>query len=221
MGVEALLLDFFGTLARVDDENAYLNDVAAGLSEALGVDRRTALEAFLKARRLADAIREASLVEVPVDGQAALINAVAGGEGDWREVRKALVEAMIKHLTPIEGALDFLRWASSRYKLAIVSNVTCKCYIEYVLNKNNIKINKLITSDIIRYRKPHRIIFKVALKQLGASPSRTVMIGDDDVDLGAKALGILTVIMGDKASGDINFKGFAELEDWLQRLETI
>lgn len=214
MTLKALLLDFFGTLARVRDEEAYLEDVSRGLARALGVDGEKALKYFLEARRLANAIREASNAEIPVDGQAALIAALAGGRPD--EVRKVLVESMLKHLEPVEHAPEFLHWAKGRFKLAIVSNTTCRCYIEEVLKRVGGAVDVIVTSDVIRYRKPHRLIFKIALRRLGVAPSETIMVGDDDVDLGARALGILTVIVGGRVAGDLNFRDLEELRRWLE-----
>ncbi|MFB6490413.1 MAG: HAD family hydrolase [Thermoproteus sp. AZ2] len=213
--IEALLVDFFGTLARLDDEGAYLAEVASGLSKALNVGEDKALDIFVKARRLANSIREAALVEIPVEGQAALIAAMAGG--DWRATRDVLVNAMMRHLVPLDGAVDFLRWASQHFKVAIISNITCKCFIENFIKNNKININNIITSDVIRYRKPHKLIFKMALRSLRATPANTVMIGDDDVDLGARALGILTIIVGDRVAGDLNFKGLEEVRGWLSQ----
>lgn len=211
--VEALLVDFFGTLAKIDDEEAYLAEVASGLSKILKVGEDEALNVFMKARRLANSIREAALVEIPVEGQAALIAAMAGG--DWKAIRNVLIEAMMRHLVPLNGAVDFLRWASEHFKVAIISNITCRCFIEYFLKNNKINISNIITSDVIRYRKPHRLIFKLALRRLKAAPVSTVMIGDDDVDLGARTLGILTIIVGDKVAGDLNFKDLEEVKSWL------
>lgn len=215
MRVKALLLDFFGTLAKIDDEEAYLSDVADGLSSALGLDEGRSLELFLQARRLANAVREASGVEIPVEGQAALIVALSGG-GDAQAVRGALVNAMLRHLVPVDDSPSFLKWASANFKTAIISNVTCKCYVEEFLRRIGASVNAVITSDVVRYRKPHKLMFKIALKRLGVGPEEAVMVGDDDVDLGARALGILTVIVGDKTQGDLNFKSLAELRQWLE-----
>jgi putative hydrolase of the HAD superfamily len=212
--VRALLLDFFGTLAKIDEEESYLRDVAAGLSSVLGVSDEKSLEYFMEARRLANAVREASLAEITVDGQAALISALSGG--DWRDIRAVLVNAMLNHLVPVDYSPEFLRWASSRYKTAIVSNVTCKCYIEEFLRRLGVSVDVLVTSDVVRYRKPHRVMFRIALRRLRVRPEEAVMVGDDDVDLGARALGILTVIVGSKTRGDLNFGSLAELRRWLE-----
>ncbi len=214
MRVKALLLDFFGTLAKIDDEESYLDDVANGLSLVLGLDRGKSLDLFLQARRLANAVREASNVEIPVEGQAALITALSGG--DVRAVRDVLVNAMLRHLVPIDDSPGFLRWAVANFKTAVISNVTCRCYIEEFLRRIGVSVDVLITSDVVRYRKPHRAMFKLALRRLGVKPEEAVMVGDDDVDLGARALGILTVIVGDKTQGDLNFKDLAELRRWLE-----
>ncbi|KUO87079.1 MAG: haloacid dehalogenase [Thermoproteus sp. JCHS_4] len=212
--VKALLIDFFGTLAEVDDERSYLEDVAAGLSSVLGVSSDKSLEYFMEARRLANAVREASLAEITVDGQAALITALAGG--DWRSVRAVLVNAMLNHLVPVDRSPEFLMWASSRFKTAIISNITCRCYVEEFLRRVGASMDVLVTSDVVRYRKPHRAMFRIALKRLGVRPEEAVMVGDDDVDLGARALGILTVVIGDKVRGDLNFSSLAEFTRWLE-----
>lgn len=214
MAVKALLLDFFGTLAKIDDEDSYLSDIARGLSRILNVDAGKALGHFLEARKLANAVREASGAEITVDGQAALIAALSGG--NWRDVRMVLVDAMMRHLSPTDGAPEFLEWAARRYKTAIISNITCRCYIEEFLKRVGASVDVLVTSDVVRYRKPHKLLFRLALKRLGVRPEEAVMVGDDDVDLGARALGILTVIVGDKTHGDLNFKDLGELRRWLE-----
>lgn len=216
MHVKALLLDFFGTLARIDDEKAYLDDVAIGLSSALGLDSGRSLELFLKARRLANAVREASSVEIPVEGQAALIAELSGG--DARAIRDVLVNAMLRHLVPVDDSPGFLRWATANFKTAIISNITCKCYVEEFLRRLGVSVNAIITSDVVRYRKPHKLMFKLALRRLGVRPEEAVMIGDDDVDLGARALGILTIIVGDRVQGDLNFRNLAEFKRWLEEV---
>ncbi len=96
----------------------------------------------------------------------------------------------------IREMLTAFRHAGTR--LAVVSNtiVPGHCLDRHLEHVHLLEFFPVrIYSSDVRYRKPHRRIFEIALKQLGAAPQRSLFVGDllqTDI-LGAKRLGMKTV----------------------------
>src|SRR3989344_2172342 len=95
------------------------------------------------------------------------------------------------------GVLDFLTWCRKNgIVTCILTDLTADIQFKKMIH---LKIDKLIdwvvSSEEAGADKPHKSMFRLALKKMGLSRSDVLMIGDNyhkDI-LGAKALGIRTV----------------------------
>ncbi len=90
----------------------------------------------------------------------------------------------------VEETLEYL---SKRYKLHIITNGFNEVQFKK-LKYSGIEhfFDKIVTSDSVGYRKPHKRIFEYALSSVNARKSESLMIGDNwDIDIiGAKEFGI-------------------------------
>ncbi len=88
---------------------------------------------------------------------------------------------------------EILGYLKGKYHLHIISNGFDD--VQHIkLRSSNIHhyFEKIITSDSSGYRKPHKGIFEFAMKEAGANPDNTLMIGDNiETDIiGAQNTGI-------------------------------
>jgi len=137
-----------------------------------------------------------------------LILADLGVKGDAKEVSKDLSESFGAIMQKVESWTDYpdVRPALERlrrrdFKLGVVSNATD------LLNKvfHNLGLSKyfdfVIISDEVGVRKPSPRIFLMAAEEAGASPSRSIYLGDKpSVDIqGANGAG-MNAILVDRAN---------------------
>jgi len=80
--------------------------------------------------------------------------------------------------------LEYLRM--SKKKMALITS-SSNNHISGLLDKYNLRryFDVVVTGDMITHHKPHPEPLEIAIKQLGADKSTTVIIGDSDKDLGA------------------------------------
>ncbi len=91
---------------------------------------------------------------------------------------ESLCEAMVypSHHTEV---LSYLK--SKGYRLSIVSNFDHAPTVRNLLEKFGIVnfFERIIISEEVGWRKPHRKIFEFALLKLGETPEKAIFIGDD------------------------------------------
>jgi putative hydrolase of the HAD superfamily len=125
------------------------------------------------------------LAEIGVEDDAIRDQLVAGirNSGNWDQIRPGTAE----HLCEI----------GRRYEMAVISNADGK--IEDVLQRCGIaQCFKTITdSGLVGYEKPHREIFRQALRSMDAKPEESLYVGDVySVDyLGAVGAGMQAMLM--------------------------
>lgn len=203
---EGLLVDLWGTLfwpsLPIEEYHMLrariLADVLAGFGYRYGVER--VFQAYREARRLADAIRDASLHEVDVAGEAVIFLEKLGLE-PRREVIEALEEAYLEpylsKLTLAPGAQELLESVHRMgLKVALASNTMSGWHTAMLLRKSGLLgyFDYLGLSDEIGFRKPHPRFFSAIISATGINPSRSVMVGDEEADIrGAKSFGFTTV----------------------------
>ena len=100
----------------------------------------------------------------------------------------------------VRGVIEKLR---KEYRVFIGSN-TDNCVLDSVMNKNNVRVDKVYTSENLRCYKPYAGFFRMILADNGLASQDVLFVGDsvsDDV-LGPKALGIRTVWVDRDGTGD-------------------
>lgn len=79
-----------------------------------------------------------------------------------------------------EGALELLDYLKDRYALHILTNGFQEVQFKKIENSKIDSYFQTITnSEMAGVKKPNPLIFKYALKQAGATPEQSVMIGDN------------------------------------------
>lgn len=101
-----------------------------------------------------------------------------------------------KNLKPYPGVIPTLKKLKKHYRLGIVSDAP-KLKVYQRLEKLNLTkfFDIVVAFEDTRRKKPSRLPFKKALKELGIKPSEAVFIGDwPDKDIkGAKSIGMRTI----------------------------
>lgn len=208
-----VLFDMFDTLVRFDRMRlpaARIGDrevrssapmLHARASAALpGVDLEGFYEAFLWAYQEAERLRAGTHREVPARERFALFYRRLGADPD--AIPAALTEELlVTHMTclaaaaePVPGLGGLLDWLGGRYRLGVVSNFDYTPTVRRILAQCGLldRFETVVVSDAVGWRKPHRVIFEVALTALGVGPEECLFVGDrPDIDVaGAKAMGM-------------------------------
>jgi HAD superfamily hydrolase (TIGR01509 family) len=145
--------------------------------------------------------------------------------------RKYRIYESLEHtLCPVSGAIEFVRWAKSRYRLALGTSATARNR-ETTLKSLQIESMFEVTVDSASFSqpKPSPEVFQIAVERLGLSPN-TCLVIEDAVNgiVAARAAGCfsagLTTSFPEpslrKAGADIVVGSFSELKTLLIARET-
>lgn len=152
--------------------------------------------------------------EVPLQALAGIVAHKAGL--DPRALMAEVVAKISTRVEPTDCALEFLKKARERGRVAILSNTPCRCFIQHFLDTHGVEVDGLFTSDVLLRRKPLRPVFRYVLKKLGARPHEAIFVGDGDSDLGAMGLGLFTIMVG-RGGGHASFQNLCELNAWVDK----
>lgn len=90
------------------------------------------------------------------------------------------LEELPKNNYLFEGALELLDYLKDRYALHILTNGFQEVQFKKIVNSKIDSYFQTITnSEMAGVKKPDPLIFKYALKQAGATPEQSVMVGDN------------------------------------------
>jgi len=201
-----LLIDLWGTIfwPKLPLEE-YHRLRARKIWESLGEAGRSlsfeaVYEAYIAARRLADAIRTTTHAEVNLTAEMLILLDKLGIEPDLdtlRRLEEAYVYPYLTHLVVAEGVADLIRTARERgFKVILASNTASGKASERLLREHGLLclFDYLAFSDEIGFRKPHPRFFSVIVRETGIVPSRSLFVGDEEADIaGAKNFGMKAV----------------------------
>ena len=205
--IKAVIFDFIGTLTNV--KNYTLERSKRKMYKAIGeagfnVNFETFLKAYNQAHEKYRVLRYQKLVEVT---NAVWISEALNSLGfktsseDTRVKMavNAFFEDYLESLRVRRCAKKLLAKTAAEYRLGLVSNFTHAPVIYAALRKLDLNrfFNAVVVSEAVGWRKPHRKIFKKALKKLDVEASETVYVGDSPTEdiKGAKSLGMQTVFV--------------------------
>jgi HAD superfamily hydrolase (TIGR01549 family) len=207
MTINAVIFDFIGTLTNIKDYN--MEDSKKKLCKAIekagfNTTSESFQEAYSKAHEKYRIIRYEQLVEVTnaVWISEALNNLGFKTTPEDTRIKTAVnvfFEDYIEASQLRPCAKKLLETVSPDYKLGLISNFTYAPVIHAALRKLEISrfFNTILVSEEARWRKPHKKIFKTALKRLKTTAEETVYVGDSPLEdiKGAKAVGMRTVFV--------------------------
>jgi len=103
--------------------------------------------------------------------------AAAHGESEERcaEIlsRKHRIYESLEHtLCPVSGAIEFVHWAKSRYRLALATSATSRN------REATLKSLQVVDSASFSQPKPSPEVFQIALQRLGLAPAACLVIED-------------------------------------------
>jgi putative hydrolase of the HAD superfamily len=199
MAIEAITFDFWNTLFRNGNGEARTARRAEAVASVCEVDEGQAREALRAAGREHSRLHREENRALTTREAIGVICADLGrtlSEPKIDKLEAALAEAILKHpAVPIEGALDAVRTAATRYPVGLISDTGVspgRC-LTMLLRRNGFldHMQSLIYSDEAGACKPHRIVFEKAASQLGVTPSGLYHVGDLEYSdiAGAKAVG--------------------------------
>ena len=119
----------------------------------------------------------------------------------------------------IEGATEFVQWASRRYRLVLATNpLWDRRTLDLRISWTDLKLNHFALAthaENMHSCKPHLQYYQELLKMLKLHPSDAIMIGNDEVKDGpAELIGIPVFILGRDG-------GFDELKNYIQRFDRV
>ena len=192
MNVEAVTIDAYGTLVTLRDPVPALRAALAGrgveLSEG-AVQAAFAAEVAFYVERSHEGRDEATLALLRRECTAVFLEA-AGTELDPDEFAPAFLGALVFEEVP--GAAGACRALSARgLRLAVVSNWDVGLHDHLRALGLDALVATVVTSAEAGAPKPAPAVFELALARLGATPERTVHVGDAEADAeGARAAGL-------------------------------
>jgi HAD superfamily hydrolase (TIGR01509 family) len=213
--IDAVLLDFHGTLARVEEPVTWVLAAAAACGTTLDRARATVLADRLLTAGRAGGPRPARvpvhLAEMWADrdlyphanraayaGLAATVDAGIDGLADALYER-GLVAAGWRLYPDTRPTLSALRAAG--VPVAVVSNIG----FDIRPVAADLGFDDLVTEFVLSYEvgrcKPDPAIFLKACAALRADPERTLMVGDTPADAGAAAAGCSVLILPESEPG--------------------
>lgn len=125
---------------------------------------------------------------------------------DLKRVLKKLEEILVTDPPSlIEGVKETLGTLSLKYKMGIIcdTGITPSRVLRKILAGHGVLgFLRPLSSQTKSATKPHKIIFEIALRNLGTKPSETIHIGDiPETDIaGAKAIGMKTIWFNNKGT---------------------
>ncbi len=199
-----LLLDLWGTLfwpkLPLEEYHLMRAKMILRILDQGGLSLDAVYKAYMDARRLADKIRNTTLHEVDVVGEAIILLDKLGIEptGDLlRELEEAYIRPYVTQLELAPGAVELIRTAREHgFRVILASNTMSGRHTRTLLMEKGLLdlFDYLAFSDEIGFRKPHPKFFSAIVHQTGISPSRSVFVGDEEGDIaGARAFGMKTI----------------------------
>ncbi len=133
---------------------------------------------------------------------ATMLPEILGGRG-WSADRieqlskrkRAIYEEIEHELKPVEGAVEFVKWASSRYKIALATSATARNREATMkLLGLSSSFHAMVDASGHQRPKPDPEVFQIAMQKLGTTPSESWIIEDSVNGLrAAKAAGTFAV----------------------------
>ncbi|MEV6346334.1 HAD-IA family hydrolase [Actinoplanes sp. NPDC051851] len=221
--VEAVLFDFHGTLAQVEDPVAWVVAAAATCGAALDRGRATILaDRLVTAGRAggplphrvppqlsehwSDRDLYAHSHRAAYTGLAATVNTDIEG----------LADALYDRLLTAEGWLPYSDTESTLRKLhengikvAVVSNIGFDIRPHFATWGLDAHVDAFALSYEVGRVKPDPAIFWRACAMIGADPERTLMVGDSAADAGAVKAGCTALVVPAADPGRVNGLGAA------------
>jgi len=204
---EAVIFDFIGTLAEVQDHSIekFVEKTYGSLVEdGFHLDREHFMEVFYQVYQKYRLIRYQKLVEVSNSVWIAeTLNQLGfNAKPEDDVVRKAVnisFQGYFQSLKARSCASRTLKRLSGGYALALVSNFTYAPVIYAGVRKLGFSLyfNCILVSDDVGWRKPHPKIFEEALKRLDKNVEQAVFVGDNPMEdiQGAKGVGMKAIFI--------------------------
>jgi 2-haloalkanoic acid dehalogenase type II len=197
VGIEAVLFDYYGTLAELVPTPAeMLANVAAELGAAMApaeLDARWHELAAYEARPLDGPLPPfRRMVDVWVEQGEALF-ASLGAKGAGPLVARRYHHACCTY-APFPEAREAVARIARRRRVGIVSDADDD-FLRASLDRTRFEVEIVVSSEAVGAYKPHRQMFLTGCERLGVRPEATAYVGDQpllDVE-GARRAGLLGI----------------------------
>ncbi len=240
MDFEAILFDLGNTLVTrtVKEKNLMLKALEkidlktkSILKEDDKSSFRRLTSIYVKLYREMNYLREAFLIEIPIDVwlDNLLIQTydkkIAASVIDF--AKETVIEARASFVKTYDKVADMLKELKKDYQLGIISNVSSEEVVCQIVSNLNIDhfFGVIVTSAGFGVRKPYPGIFYYALRGLGVEKTKSVIfVGDSMIhDIkGAKKLGMKTILISNykekSNEADITIDEVRKVIDVIQNL---
>lgn len=222
-GFDAVLVDFHGTIAQVEEQVTWVRAAAAACGATVDDERAAVLaERLVAAGRAGGPLPAhvpAELAGVWADRDLQVASHRAAYTGFARTVDagvEGLADALYDRLLGPQGwvvyadtvpVLRALR--DARIPVALVSNIGFDLRPHLAAWGLDGLLDAVVLSYEVGRTKPDPAIFRHACGLLGVEPGRTLMVGDTPADAGATAAGCTTLVVPAAGPGAVNGLGAA------------
>ncbi len=176
--IKAILFDLYGTLLTWNKEDSQEIGISiCKLAEELGYDVR--YPEYEKARN--KVYFDYSLGKLDDDRSAVKkIFSFLGHELSEPHLLLKIYKRYYELVFPAINVENMLKDLQQKYRLGIVTNAPLK-WVLSDLNHTGLSdyFELILTSDMVKVRKPHRQIFEKAVYSLGITPKECIFVGDD------------------------------------------
>lgn len=145
--------------------------------------------------------------------------------------RKRMFFQAIQHeLRAVPGAVEFIRWAKPRFRMALATSSTSRNRdLAFGVLGVGDHFESVVDASRHRIPKPHPEVFQVAMSDLAVAPEDCWVVEDSVNGIcaakaaGCFTIGITTTFDGEilsRAGADLIIESFVDLRDQLDRIQT-
>ena len=179
---EAVLFDFDGTLVHIAIDFEAMRNNAAAVVRSYGEQP----DAGLFTLEMVESVRDRLAQRDPVSAQAFQEEAMAS----IQEVELAATGKA----QPLPGVVRTLDWLRDQGIAIGIVTRNCRSAVRAVTQTYSLAFDALLTRDDVRHVKPHPEHLLAALRCLGTTPGKSIMVGDHPTDIAAAHAAGMTAI---------------------------
>ncbi len=196
---KAIIFDGYGTLISTGNKSVMAAEEILKKINAENMDATVFYKKWKEFhKKQMNEIKEFVTEEVIFENDLKMLYEFYNLKGDYKEDVKIMLNSLDKR-EAFEETNEVLNKLSEKYKIYIGS-ITDTAPLIVNIKNNNIKVDKIYTSESLKEYKPHKAFYTKILNDIKLEPDEVVFVGDsllEDVK-GPQSVGIYSVLLDRK-----------------------